>query len=389
MRLAIGWHFFAEGFHKLEGYWRGPTETVVGKFKPFSSAGYFREGTGPLAQVVRKQVGDPDDEALGRLEPLPKTGDSANAPANTRTPPLLAQEWSDYVQRFSDYYALDDKQRQEAEGKRKQTEDAVVLWLTKEQTDEKTKSVKKSFQSNTVEVKLPMPQRIAEYKAKLGELRDTMSNRLYLLGHDVEGRRLLETKGEVVRLRLALLAELDDYTKQLQKSLDGILTEEQKKQAEDKGQPPQPQPPPSRIQKWLDLSTMYGLAILGALLLLGLFSRTACVLSAGFLLMTYLCVPPWPWLPVAPNTEGYYAFVNKNLIEMLALLALATTASGRWFGLDALIHALFFGWRRPVTPRPVRSAAGGLKQDAVSDHERLEKEQEGYFLETDPTWRST
>jgi hypothetical protein len=24
----------------------------------------------------------------------------------------------------------------------------------------------------------------------------------------------------------------------------------------------------------------------------------------------------------------------------------ATTASGRWFGLDALIHALFFGRRR-------------------------------------------
>jgi uncharacterized membrane protein YphA (DoxX/SURF4 family) len=100
------------------------------------------------------------------------------------------------------------------------------------------------------------------------------------------------------------------------------------------------------MQKWIDLSTMYGLTVLGACLLLGLFSRTAAVLSAGFLLSTYLCFPPFPWLPAAPNNEGYYLFVNKNLIEMLALLALATTASGRWFGLDAVIHALFFGRRR-------------------------------------------
>src|SRR6185437_11945680 len=231
LRLAIGWHFLAEGYHKLEGYWRGPTETVVGKAKPFSSAGYFREGTGPVAKLIRQQVGDPDSEALGRLEALPKSGDSASVPPHMRTPPLLAREWSDYVKRFGDYYGLDDKQRQEAEGKLQQTEDAVVLWLTKEDVDEKTKAIKKTFQSNTVEVKLPMPQRIAEYKAKLTDLRDTMNNRLYLMGHDVEGRRLLETKADTARLRSALLADLDDYTKELQKSLETLPTEEQKEQA--------------------------------------------------------------------------------------------------------------------------------------------------------------
>jgi uncharacterized membrane protein YphA (DoxX/SURF4 family) len=356
LRLAIGWHFFAEGYHKLEGYWRGPTETVVGKSKPFSSAGYFREGTGPLAKLVRKEAGDPDAEALARLEPLAGSGDTVNEPPHKRTPPLLHREWSDYVKRFGDYYGLDDKQRAEALAKLEQTEDAAVLWLSKEETDDKTKAVKKSFQSNTIEVKLPVPRRVAEYKAKLSELHDTMDNRLFLMGHDVEGRRLLETKGEAVRLRSALQADLDEYTKELQKSLDGVPTPEQKEQASRKDKykepAPDPGPLPNTMQKWIDLSTMYGLAILGLCLLFGLFSRTACVLSAGFLLMTYLCVPPWPWLPVAPNTEGYYAFVNKNVIEMLALLVLATTASGRWFGLDALIHAIFFGRRGPAAPPP-------------------------------------
>src|SRR5262249_51060106 len=157
LRLAIGWHFFAEGYHKLEGYWRGPTETVVGKSKPFSSAGYFREGTGPLAKLVRKEAGDPDDEALARLERVPGSGDAVNEPPHKRTPPLLHKEWSAYVQRFGDYYGLDDKQREVARAKLEQTEDAAVLWLSNEETDDKTKAIKKSFRSSTVEVKLPVP----------------------------------------------------------------------------------------------------------------------------------------------------------------------------------------------------------------------------------------
>ena len=62
------------------------------------------------------------------------------------------------------------------------------------------------------------------------------------------------------------------------------------------------------------------------------------MLAAGFLLMTYFIAPPWPWLPTPPNVEGNYLYVNKNVVEMFALLALATTASGRWFGVDALVH---------------------------------------------------
>src|SRR5262249_8044671 len=115
LRLAIGWHFFAEGYHKLEGYWHGPTETVVGKSKPFTSAAYLREGSGPLAKIIRQQIGDPDEEALALL-----------TTANGKTPTLLAKEWGDYVHRFGDYYGLNDEQRKKAEEALTKTEDAVV-----------------------------------------------------------------------------------------------------------------------------------------------------------------------------------------------------------------------------------------------------------------------
>jgi hypothetical protein len=66
--------------------------------------------------------------------------------------------------------------------------------------------------------------------------------------------------------------------------------------------------------------------------------------------MTYLAVTAFPWLPVPPNTEGNYYYVNKNAIELLALLVLATVPSGRWLGLDALLHwfrTALFGRPRP------------------------------------------
>jgi uncharacterized membrane protein YphA (DoxX/SURF4 family) len=95
----------------------------------------------------------------------------------------------------------------------------------------------------------------------------------------------------------------------------------------------------NRLVYWLDWGTMIGLSVVGACLLLGLLTRINCWLAAGFLLMTYLAMPAFPWLPAPPQNEGNYLFVNKNVVEMLALCALGTLPTGRWFGLDAVL-----GW---------------------------------------------
>jgi uncharacterized membrane protein YphA (DoxX/SURF4 family) len=90
--------------------------------------------------------------------------------------------------------------------------------------------------------------------------------------------------------------------------------------------------------KTLDLLVSYGTLAIGACLLLGLFTRLASLGGAAFLLMLYMAMPPFPWFPDPPRAlEGHYLFVSKNTIEMFALLALATTSSGRWAGLDGLV----------------------------------------------------
>jgi uncharacterized membrane protein YphA (DoxX/SURF4 family) len=87
----------------------------------------------------------------------------------------------------------------------------------------------------------------------------------------------------------------------------------------------------------LDRITMWFLVVIGAFLMGGLFTRLACLLATGFLVMTYLAHPPFPWYPLPPNTEGNPVFINKNVIEALALLTLACYPTGRWLGLDAIV----------------------------------------------------
>ncbi len=92
--------------------------------------------------------------------------------------------------------------------------------------------------------------------------------------------------------------------------------------------------------------TEWGLTIVGLLLILGLFTRFASVAGIGFLLLFYFANPPFVGYFYSLPTEGSYLIVNKNLVELCALVVILVTGSGRFAGLDRILHALFFA-RRP------------------------------------------
>jgi uncharacterized membrane protein YphA (DoxX/SURF4 family) len=105
-----------------------------------------------------------------------------------------------------------------------------------------------------------------------------------------------------------------------------------------------------------DFAVAWGLTLAGLGLLLGCFTRLSSLVGAILLLLFYIALPPLPGLPDNPMVEGKYLFVNKNLIEALALLTLATTASGRWFGIDGLLSLLIpfkYLWPKPLVVQPV------------------------------------
>jgi thiosulfate dehydrogenase (quinone) large subunit len=109
--------------------------------------------------------------------------------------------------------------------------------------------------------------------------------------------------------------------------------------------------PFSSLFKWIasqpqlldnaNLITMYGLTIVGVLLMLGLFTRLASIAGIGFILLFYLCNPPFVGYFYTIPTEGSYLIVNKNLVEIAALFVILMTRSGLYAGLDRFLHLLF------------------------------------------------
>jgi thiosulfate dehydrogenase [quinone] large subunit len=95
-----------------------------------------------------------------------------------------------------------------------------------------------------------------------------------------------------------------------------------------------------------DLITMWGLSLVGVLLILGLFTRLACLGGIGFIVLFYLANPPFVGYFYSIPTEGSYLIVNKNLVELCALVVVLVTGSGRFAGLDVILHGLF-GRRTP------------------------------------------
>ena len=101
----------------------------------------------------------------------------------------------------------------------------------------------------------------------------------------------------------------------------------------------------------VNLITSWGLAIVGVLLILGLFTRLASLAGIGFVLLFYLCNPPFVGYFYSIPTEGSYLIVNKNLVEIGALLVILTTGSGQFAGLDRIVHALLARPTLATTPR--------------------------------------
>ena len=59
----------------------------------------------------------------------------------------------------------------------------------------------------------------------------------------------------------------------------------------------------------------------------------------GFIVLSQF---PWPTAyPPPPPVVGHALFVNKDVIEMLALVLVATVPAGRWGGVDYFLYRIF------------------------------------------------
>lgn len=286
LRIAIGWHFTYEGLYKLD-----PPQGTP----PFSAEGYFRNASGPFAPYFRSLLPDADGrEILARGEDGRPTG--------------IRSLWSADLERYARHYGFSADQRKEAEAALNDTLTLADGWF------------RDPANANRVQKYLDDLDRVAALEAD----KEALAFQSELAYKD---RKSLNQQ------RLDLLSTINGWTAALHGVWDDIAIDEQVASAGEYQAPWTP-------MDWLNRITVWGLIIAGTCLMLGLLTPLAALWCAGFLALIYFSNPPWPWLPENPITEGHYRFVDKNLIEMLACLVLASTPSGLWVGLDALL----FGW---------------------------------------------
>jgi thiosulfate dehydrogenase [quinone] large subunit len=98
------------------------------------------------------------------------------------------------------------------------------------------------------------------------------------------------------------------------------------------------------LVQFADTLTVWSLMILGLLLMLGLFTRCSALAAMGLILLFFLAAPPVTMMGFSvPTAQGYELYVDKNLIEILALLVVVSFPTGQMAGLDILVSRY---WRR-------------------------------------------
>jgi len=253
----------------------------------------------------------------------------------------LAKEWDDYFKRFVDHYQLDDTQRATAAAAFITCENETVEWLVSG-----TKKIKVTH--GTGEFPETTPQRVQDYRDKLQEVHDLEAGELGMFGSKVSAK-VRKAQDEANSLKRGLQEDLDDQTDAMKSKLRSLLTYEQKRMDLVPAAKPEAKPAAWERLIWIDRVVKWGLFVVGAGLLLGLFTRLACVVGSLFLIAFYLAMPPWPGVAEGV-AKGHYFLINENIIETLALLTIAVSRPGSRYGLDAWVGLLLRPFRRRRQP---------------------------------------
>jgi len=84
----------------------------------------------------------------------------------------------------------------------------------------------------------------------------------------------------------------------------------------------------------IDFLNIWGLILIGLGLFVGLLARPLKICGIALLLLYYIAYPPFASLAVNIPVEGNYWVVNKNLIELAALIVLYLFPSSQITGID-------------------------------------------------------
>ena len=325
LRIAVGWHFAAEGIYKIMSTPEAKNSVLAKIFEvtegpTFTSEDYLRNSSGPFAERFRAMV--PDADSRYKLDAE-----------------RVKNAWTEEMHRVGNHYGFVGEQQDLAAKALVAKEKVIDAYLTDPETIKKIKTYFDDLSAT----------------AAVERNRDALA---------YERIRATDTRRKAETERKELVKPILGWEKELR---DGWVALSSKEQAEREGAYV---PPLDELGK-VDRLTMYGTTAIGFALMLGFLTPVAGLGGALFLALIYFSMPPFPGLPVSPKSEGHYVYVNKNLVELFAMLVIASTPSGLWFGVDAFL----FGWINRIGKRAEieRESSPDLSDAAVSKARRLKK----------------
>lgn len=304
LRLLTGWHFYNEGIKKLE--------------PGFTSAGFLRTAKGPFAPMFRSMVPGPYGAHVDLAKPVELGTREADAP-------MLGSEWLKNIGS-----GWDEGIARLAEMK----EPAVSpesLESIKKIRDEKVKSVEKYLKSVQSEIK-----ELQHEEWRLHELREEGGSSPAPYQRDMIELKAAENWltmqpwiAAVKSIEEGFIEEsaaLIDQEEITAEQVSGALAEQ------------------SFISR-VDTIVTYVVLVCGICLFLGLATRVAAVVAAGFLFSLMLTQPPWAGVEM----KEFFFWA----IELAGLLTLAAIGAGRWAGLDGVINYIWLKalGRLPAEPK--------------------------------------
>jgi uncharacterized membrane protein YphA (DoxX/SURF4 family) len=283
LRLTIGWHFFSEGAkHYADPHW--------------TSEPTLRAATGPLAPWFHAYL--PDFHGFEEL--LHGQRSQSDSHAVQGWIDEIQTDWNAFRGQFGQHYALNESQQTKAKAVLTEYQEKLRQWAAANRDALET--------------------HVHEWQRKETTQQTPASDMPF------QKRRIAEKLTQLTAQANGWRAELKGLEHDYDNALDGLLDDQQH------GQRPLPHHTTS-IDVVDDVMTYVILGV-GLLLLLGLFTRLACLSGALFLLSVVMMQPFW--------VSAAMPTFNQS-VEMLALLTLATTPVGRWGGLDFFIHSLISG----------------------------------------------
>ena len=304
LRLALGCHFLYEGVWKITHQ------------NEFTAEPFLTQAKGPIAPLFYAMVPDIDGEK--RLQITTHDDGKKSLSSNG-----ITTRWNGIYKDFVAFYGP---------------------YAGNEAAGEKDDAARKKFEQNAEQTYKNFDQKLEDYfqanreeiLAHFESLDRFENDKERRQGAPFQKQRRWERMMDLRQEGNKWIKDIEAQEKAFKNSLSDLLSAEQK----ERGPVAAAWNPLTWGQMdFINFSVTYGLTAIGICLMLGFCTPLAALGGAAFMCFVVMTQPAFPSIfPHDPPVVGHALLVNKDFVEMVALLVTAAVSTGRWGGLDFFLY---------------------------------------------------